>query len=1370
MLSRVALRKNALARVRVTGRSALPSPATLRLHSQSTRPVSSTNPSSTTNTQQRSRRPSLTSNRSLATAADQSIFSQGSGSYIPFENATSDGSTFSGDSFFDQRLSPFFRPHSQGLPESSLIIMNEAAQTKPRVQRKVKGLGGDPDEMLANLDVSLRIHQYERSAVLISRLKHCYPPGSPEFLELCNRHLSAIVSHMSVTRQHELVPACQRFFEVELRVQGLEPNAASYAIMIRMALRMFHGSKRDRTVRRYWEFVKSKSWEERVLSDPVFSESDLGELSQICSHDVQRVAMGNFNPNTTSDDVSVAEAQAVEVKAVKQKGLGLSSLQESLELFSDPSRVSLPLYEQATVEDQMRQQKQARQRQLEQDAIQSALNRWRAESETRRKRGFDGAEKRLGPIIDQWLTGLESKIEEELKTFDKLNAKSGPSPNAAELDLLEYGVYLRALKSDRIAAITILSAINTFSRLGVDQGIKLAGLAFNIGSEFHDEILADRSLQHHKERQSSHLSNARQALAIRKQKDGRARWYHLSRKIEEEDPSIAWSARVKAKVGATLMGLLFDAAKAPVEVINPETKKKEITMQPAFQHNYQMTWGKRAGFIHLHPSVVEVLLKEPPADILSRHLPMVCEPKPWKGLSDGAYYVYKSELIRSTPGEFLQPAYVKAAIESNGLDKIRESLDILGSTGWVINREVFDVMLEAWNSGEAIANLAALEPDLAPPQRPSAEEGYEAEKKWDRLVQLMENRKSGIHSQRCFQNFQMEIARAYLDETFYLPHNIDFRGRAYPLPPYLNQMGADNARGLLLFSKAKPLGPQGLKWLKIQIANLAGFDKASLAEREQFTTDHLDDVLDSANNGLKGRRWWLKAEDPWQCLAACCELRNALKLSDPTQYLSRLPIHQDGSCNGLQHYAALGGDKVGAQQVNLEPSDRPSDVYTGVADFVKRTVAQDAADGNPTAKFLEGRITRKIVKQTVMTNVYGVTFMGAMKQVRKQLVDHYPDLTPEQRADGALYIARKIFEALGSMFNGAHEIQYWLGDCASRITRSMSPTQIEEIMQEAMKSATAANLDPSKKLRSTVIWTTPLGLPVVQPYRVRSSRRIATTLQTLSIVDGNADDTVSARKQLQAFPPNFIHSLDATHMMLSAIACHKAGLCFSAVHDSFWTHACDVDQMNELLRDAFVRMHSDDVIKRLDAEFKVRYGDHLFLAKVPSRSRIGKAIIELRKSKKGRGKSSKVSELFEEYKRQKFLRSDDPELQAQGQAMVTPGSVFESLGQDHDLTISTSLGATAVGHIPENADITSQGPDPLEFDKSDPAIESLLGTIETDPEALVTVPEDDRPKPRRNKLTQVAYQHFWLPMRFREVPAKGDWDVSRIRDSKYFFC
>lgn len=52
---------------------------------------------------------------------------------------------------------------------------------------------------------------------------------------------------------------------------------------------------------------------------------------------------------------------------------------------------------------------------------------------------------------------------------------------------------------------------------------------------------------------------------------------------------------------------------------------------------------------------------------------------------------------------------------------------------------------------------------------------------------------------------------------------------------------------------------------------------------------------------------------------------------DPTTFISHLPIYQDGSCNGLQHYAALGRDQEGGKEVNLVPAEKPSDVYSSVA-------------------------------------------------------------------------------------------------------------------------------------------------------------------------------------------------------------------------------------------------------------------------------------------------------------------------------------------------------------------------------------------------------------------------------------------------------
>lgn len=53
-------------------------------------------------------------------------------------------------------------------------------------------------------------------------------------------------------------------------------------------------------------------------------------------------------------------------------------------------------------------------------------------------------------------------------------------------------------------------------------------------------------------------------------------------------------------------------------------------------------------------------------------------------------------------------------------------------------------------------------------------------------------------------------------------------------------------------------------------------------------------------------------------------------------------------------------------------------------------------------------------------------------------------------------------------------------------------------------------------------------------------------------------------KQKNAFAPNFVHSLDSSHMMLTSINCEKSGITFVSVHDCYWTHPCTADQMNKV--------------------------------------------------------------------------------------------------------------------------------------------------------------------------------------------------------------
>jgi DNA-directed RNA polymerase len=97
-----------------------------------------------------------------------------------------------------------------------------------------------------------------------------------------------------------------------------------------------------------------------------------------------------------------------------------------------------------------------------------------------------------------------------------------------------------------------------------------------------------------------------------------------------------------------------------------------------------------------------------------------------------------------------------------------------------------------------------------------------------------------------------------------------------------------------------------------------------------------------------------------------------------------------------------------------------------------------------------------------------------------------------------------------------------------------------------------------------VSWVTPLGLPVAQPYR-KSERHIVKTLMQSIVLTTDADALpIAPRQQRSAFPPNFVHSLDSTHMLMTAIEMERLGLDFTAVHDSYWTHPSEIDTMNDV--------------------------------------------------------------------------------------------------------------------------------------------------------------------------------------------------------------
>ncbi|KAF2645922.1 DNA/RNA polymerase [Massarina eburnea CBS 473.64] len=1317
------------------------------------------------------------------------------------------------------------------------------------------GIGGDPTELYQNLHACLRVGRMDRATAIIERLTRMYNPSAPEVVEAHNVFLQTMFEQAEQNPTPESMAEIEKWYDSRMLRHTIEPSSDTFVTLLRASMALLEGPAKKTAIQKYLQMAQEygAGMVEEINNSEDLSDSEWDTLIRF-----QPEMFKEPPPIETlaTDEIStpLGHASLVEhgilpnpahhIKGVQQKGLGLETLKQSLHLLDHVDAVSYPHEMEATAEEKDRAYAYARQLRLEKDSMEAALQRWKAEDEKMTDFGVPSVvkSKPIQAMMWHWYSALLPLVKKELAICKTVLAD--PNRVGSGDDRHVYGAYFEACNPEKAAALTVSRVIQHCARGSRDDinPLKVSILTTRLGDDVEEEVQAavraKRKTMLRKQRKLArqHLLSTLN-IATDNAKTGQGSQTPIDPKstidphpdkalniaMDIDKTSTRYPLNVRTKIGAVLIELLLQSAKLTVTAQNPKTGKTVSCLQPAFHHRQSFINGKKVGIVAPHSEIETKLRTEPVHSITTQNLPMVYEPKPWTSLEEGGYYSNKSTVIRSKGTDPSQRAYANSAIAKGDMDKVFAGLDVLGRVPWQINKGVFEVMAECWNTGEGIGGMVAGQFRAERPVEPAYDASSDERSKWMKKLKEWENERMGAHSQRCFQNFQLDIARAYLKEPrIFFPHSVDFRGRAYPVPPLLNHIGADFARGLLRFANGKELGTVGLQWVKIQLANLYGFDKASLREREQFTMDNLSDVYDSAANPLTGRRWWVKAEDPWQCLACCMELKNALDSPDPTRYISHLPIHQDGTCNGLQHYAALGGDHAGASQVNLEPSDRPQDIYSGVADLVREMVVADAAEGNVFAQLVKDKITRKVVKRTVMTNVYGVTFMGAKLQVLDELKTIFPNFEADEKIVSlqkpALYIAVKIFTALGKIFNGAQEIQYWLVECGDRITTSISPEQIRDIRdrlngdptfysskyKKAKTGIPRTTATKTKKIsdafKTSIIWTTPLKMPVVQPYRKDVKTVVKTKLQIITVGKSNAIATVDKRKQLQAFPPNFIHSLDASHMLLSAIKCGELGLDFAAVHDSFWTHAADIPTLNVILRDAFVRMHSEDIMGRLAAEFSTRYAGSMYCANVIGSSAVGRKIAAWRKRDRNaqhgsiaeaKHRSASFEEVALEARRQELLNSEDPELRKEGEVMVTPTSIWLA---NQDPKAMASLRLALLGEtkqkgpgkfdeikdkvlteeIASNADTDIVAAD-MDADAED--LDDFETDLETDPDAEAQLEDtaessseiDLQPKKAPKVLSPRSQIQVWLPLTFPPVPQKGSWDVSRLRESKYFF-
>ena len=793
----------------------------------------------------------------------------------------------------------------------------------------------------------------------------------------------------------------------------------------------------------------------------------------------------------------------------------------------------------------------SRQIETEEQAVQAGVLRYRQLAKDAIARGDGAALKPAERMCLHWFQPLEALIKSEQE--DCKAKKAGRGRNLA-------GPLVQQLPASQLAVIVMHEAIGQCMATTESDGVKVSMLAYSVGRA----AIAQMHLAIGKE--SSRDSLRQLEYSCRQLSVGKVNWW-ANKTLD--DPYT--ERRATAALGDVLLVCLIDSASC---------SDWSDKFDPAFEH---VTHRGRYGYIRLTETAWKLIddgnaLRE---RLRPGYLPMVTEALPWQEATkdrprcEGGYVKIRTPLV-SKPRK---PH--KNALDAANLESVFEALNALGSSGTRINKRILAVQNQIWNEGGNELGLPRRNNE-DPLVQPAAFKEWTTEQRetWKRAARAVYRRNVQTRAARKHWVSTLAVAEQFQDEeAIYFPHQLDYRGRAYPIPQPLNHQGADHHVALIQFANGIEAP---LRELFIAAANTYGFDKESYDDREEWGHSHLRDIAACAADPM-GTDFWRKADKPWQFLAACFAVMHP---EDGAHAM----VSTDGTCNGLQHYAAMMRDSDLATLVNLRNGPKPNGVYNLVAEVARKKIAFDIEDDkgatitfkSPKSATVTLRVKdiaakaiqyaeRKYVKQPTMTDLYGVTQTGARKQIQGLLKDA---ATPEDdRYPIARYLATIILTSIGDICPSARAAMQWFRECATVICdRGLS-----------------------------LSWVSPLGFPVVQPHRLLSKVMIRTLLQDLILAISDSEMPVWSKRQVDASAPNILHSVDATHMLMTAAATRRAGIDFMATHDRYFSHAANKKATAAITREQFVRVHSEPYLEVLERQWSNAHPDIIF----PDRPAIG---------------------------------------------------------------------------------------------------------------------------------------------------------------------
>lgn len=740
--------------------------------------------------------------------------------------------------------------------------------------------------------------------------------------------------------------------------------------------------------------------------------------------------------------------------------------------------------------------------------------------------------KKLAPVVSEFMAHKAS-VRKHILAAKELNA-TGLSP-------------------ELIAYLAVKATINAFISRKADT-LKRVSLCRLIAERIHDEwrVLVFSS------------DKRRKALLRKLMKDFDRRTYPRDwrkRTIKnyfdaEQLCWEGWSIRQKIQVGFALACLLRDTTGM---IVHTDASNTYYTMSDEFQ-------------THL----AGLLRYQAPSYVLYR--PMVVPPKPWTPatLFRGGYY---SDAVKRYP--IVKGVGRRDIARLNEMDwsQVLPAVNALQETAWRVNPDMLAAVDFAYSEltrrdefRNGVGKLVNCDPLPLPPEPDGYREDPVVTKEHNKTCFLIHSRNREDKSRRIAVVMALSMAKQFSEyERIYFPHNLDSRGRAYPIPSILNPQGPDYVKAMLEFAAGEPVENEAqANWLAIAGANAYGNDKISLEERVRWVKANEEMILGIATDWRHDLRW-CHAGEPFQFLRFCLEWASFRR--EGYGFLSHMVVPVDATCSGLQHYAAMLRDEIGGRSVNLIPGLDRQDIYGDVAQVVIRDLL---SSNEPWARdWLTFGIDRKMTKRQVMVVPYAGKFSSCLEYTHEALNEKLKEgatlpwdfSNSEDHRERVVNLARLIWSAIDEVVVKGKEAMQWLSRLASEYSKWANEQEVANPYERRMT------------------WVTPDGFEVVHYREDETRTRLRSCFDgSVRLVIYEENGRLNAKDMALAMAPNFVHSLDATHLRMTIIKALELGITqFGMVHDSFGVHARHMPEfLSQCVKPSFVHMYQDfDVLQML---------------------------------------------------------------------------------------------------------------------------------------------------------------------------------------------